>query len=119
MSPLEGKINSFKIGHETIVTDDHPAVTQSLIMDDTVTAALEAGTILKSVTGTDSAKYAVCEAADTPAAVLVEDFDPADNKTYAACLLHGTVKAALLKTNGQKAETAMLDKLQAMGIFTV
>lgn len=123
--PLEGKIGSYHFSHETIITDDHPAVKKSLFMDDAVTAKLSAGTILKSVTKKDEeeqvidgAVYAVCTETDTPAAVLIEDFDPAD-KEYAACLVHGTVKTEFLTVNGQKPKLAMLDKLQAMGIFAV
>lgn len=117
---LEGKLGSFNFNHETIVTDDHPGVLRSLFMDDTVTAKLPAGTLLKSVVNneTDGAVYAVCAESDTPAAVLVEDFDPADKK-YAMCLVHGTVKAEFLTAGGQKPKLAMLDKLQAAGIYTV
>lgn len=117
---LEGQLTSFSAKSETIYTNDHPAVIQPLVMDETVLAKISAGTILKSVAGgEDGAKYAVCEEADTPCAVLLEEFDPADKKTSAMCLLHGTVKTALLKTNGQKPKLAMLDKLQASGIFSV
>lgn len=123
--PLEGKLGSFNFSYENIVTDGHPAVTRSLFMDDTVTAKLSAGTILKSVTKKDDkeqvidgAVYVVCTETDTPAAVLIEDFDPAEKK-YADCLLHGTVKTEFLTVNGQKPKLAMLDKLQAMGIFAV
>lgn len=133
--PLEGKIGSFNFSHETIVTDDHPAVLRSLMMDETVTASVPAGTILKVVTaeqvkgedGTEQqasedtdkgATYTVCTESDTPAAVLVEDFDP-NEKAYAACLVHGTVKADLITVNKQKPTLAMFDKLQAMGIFAV
>lgn len=123
--PLEGKLGSFNFSHETIVTDDHPGVLRSLFMDDTVTAKLPAGTLLKSVVNKDEeeneidgAAYAVCTEADTPAAVLAEDFDPADKK-YAMCLVHGTVKAEFLTAGGQKPKLAMLDKLQAAGIYTV
>lgn len=119
--PLEGKLGSFNFSHETIVTDDHPGVLRSLMLDETtVTAPLAAGTLLKSVVNneTDGAVYAVCAESDTPAAVLVEDFDPADKK-YAMCLVHGTVKAEFLTAGGQKPKLAMLDKLQAVGIYTV
>lgn len=119
--PLEGKLGSFNFSHETIVTDDHPGVLGSLMLDETtVTAPLAAGTLLKSVVNneTDGAVYAVCAESDTPAAVLVEDFDPADKK-YAMCLVHGTVKAEFLTAGGQKPKLAMLDKLQAVGIYTV
>lgn len=119
--PLEGKLGSFNFSHETIVTDDHPGVLRSLMLDETtVTAPLAAGTLLKSVVNneTDGAVYAVCAESDTPAAVLVEDFDPADKK-YAMCLVHGTVKAEFLTAGGQKPKLAMFDKLQAVGIYTV
>lgn len=118
--PLEGKLNSFRLSHETVVASDHPAVLRALVMDDTVVLKITAGTILKSVTGEeDGAKYAVCEEADTPSAVLTEDYDPGEGKKYADCLLHGAVKKEFLKTNGQKPKLAMLDKLQAAGIFAV
>lgn len=119
--PLEGKLGSFNFSHETIVTDDHPAVLRSLMLDETtVTASLAAGTLLKSVVNNeiDGAAYTVCTEADTPAAVLAEDFNPGE-KTYATCLVHGTVKAEFLKVGEQKPKLAMLDKLQAAGIFTV
>lgn len=119
MSPLEGKINSFKFNHNTIITDDHPAVMQSRIIDDSVTEKQEAGTILKTMTGDNGAKYGVCEESDTPAAVLLEDFDPKEQKKYAMCLFHGTIKKEYLKIKGQKATLAMLDKLQLVGIFSV
>lgn len=47
--PLEGKINSFSISYETVLSDIHPAVTQSLIMDEAVTAKVPAGTLLKKL----------------------------------------------------------------------
>lgn len=126
--PLEGKLGSFNFSYETIVTDGHPAVTRSLFMDDTVTAKLPAGTILKSIVNKDEdqkeidgAAYLACAETDTPAAVLVEDFDPADpaGKKYAMCLVHGCVKTEFLTVGGKKPKLAMLDKLQAMGIFAV
>ncbi len=119
--PLEGKLGSFNFSHETIVTDDHPGVLRSLMLDETtVTASLAAGTLLKSVVNNeiDGAAYTVCTEADTPAAVLAEDFNPGE-KTYATCLVHGTVKAEFLKVGEQKPKLAMLDKLMAAGIFTV
>lgn len=132
--PLEGKINSFSISYETILSDIHPAVTQSLIMDDTVTAKVPAGTLLKKVVaepeknedGTEvqtsedtGAAYAVCTEPDSPATVLLEDYDPAKGRNYAMCILHGTVKSALLLAGGKKPTPAMLEKLQAIGIFAV
>lgn len=132
--PLEGKINSFSISYETVLSDLHPAVTQSLIMDDTVTAKVPAGTILKKVAaetvknedGTEQqtsedtgTTYAACTESDTPATVLLEDYDPAKGKEYAMCILHGTVKADLLLIAGKKPTPAMLEKLQGIGIFAV
>lgn len=117
---LEGKLNSFIVSGETIYTNDHPAVVSALVMDSSVLSKVLAGTVLKSMaSGEDGAKYAVCEEADTPAAVLVEDYDPEDGKQSVMCLVHGTVKTALLKINGQKPKLAMLDKLQSIGIFSV
>ena len=138
----EGFLGKTKISGEKAATDDHPAIIHALPLDASVTAPLEAGTVMARVSVGDS--YAYKPYAATPGAVWDEDYtvaeedvvtlagalpcavvnEPCDptgdsGETSAKCVVHGCVKTRLLKVGGDPADAVAIEKLMQSGIFAV
>ena len=123
----EGVIGKMKIGGERAATDDHPVILHALPLADTVKSKLEAGTLLKRVEVAESNPAEVAwepylsTDADTfyPEAVVDKPCDPATEKS-AVSVVHGTVKARILKTGDNLIPSgAQLAKLAERGVFAV
>ena len=125
----EGYLGKFSFGGERAATDDHPVVIHALPLAASVTAALDAGTLLKRVDVADSdpadvayAPFLSTEADTSPCAVVDKPCDPTGDhgERSAIAVVHGTVKPRLLKTGDNKAPTgAQLAKLAERGVFAV
>jgi hypothetical protein len=127
----EGFLGKTKISGERAATDDHPAIIHALPLDASVAAPLAVGTLLRRVTNShgtetvvfDNYTYKPYAAADTvlPAAVVDVPCDPtgASAETSAICVVHGTVKARLLKVGSAAAGEEVIGKLAEAGIFAV
>ena len=130
----EGVLGKMKIGGERAATDDHPVILHALPLADTVKSELEAGTLLKKIDVTEttgegeSAVTTVVDVAyvpflstDTtsPCAVVDKPCDPATEKS-AVSVVHGTVKARILKTGANMVPSgAQLAKLAERGVFAI
>jgi hypothetical protein len=127
----EGFLGKTKISGERAATDDHPAIIQALVLDLSVSAPLPVGTLLRRVEITDEEEtptvldYAYKPYAETdtvlPCAVVDKPCDPTGEsaETSAICLVHGTVKARVLKVGGTAASVLVMEKLRQSGIFAV
>jgi hypothetical protein len=127
----EGFLGKTTISGEKAATDDHPAVIHALPLDASVTAPLPVGTIMRRVEVTDGQQtptvlgytYQPYATADTvlPCAVVNEPCDPTGGfgETSAKCVIHGTVKARLLKVGAAPAGEVAIGKLAQSGIFAV
>jgi hypothetical protein len=127
----EGFLGKTTISGERAATDDHPAIIQALVLDASVTAPLPVGTLLRRVEITDGEEapavldYAykpyAAEDAVLPCAVVDKPCDPTGEsaETSAICLVHGTVKARVLKVGSAAASVPVIEKLRESGIFAV
>lgn len=124
----EGFLGKHTIGGERAATSDHQVVLQHLPLSDSAKAApITVGVVLKRVEGGENA--AVWEpllsgdGTDVmPAAVVDSPCDPTGEsaETSALCVVHGGVKARLLKTGDDKPLTDLqLALLMERGIFAV
>ena len=123
----EGFLGRFEIGGELAATDDHPAVIHHLpLSKDALDSPIPVGTLMKRVAATDGEEiseiaYAPFLSTDSDATPIAVVNAPCDkNETSAFCVVHGCVKARLLKTGDGKTPTAaQLAKLFDAGIFAV
>lgn len=127
----EGFLGTHVIGGERVATGDHPPVILHLPVDEDLSGTIDAGTVMKrvDVTETEGETSKVVGAAWTPllstdtTAVPVAVIDsPCDTGTekFALCLVHGGVKARMLKTGDGKALSEIqIAVLAEHGIFAV
>ena len=127
----EGFLGRHVIGGERVATDDHPPVIHHLpLSEDALKAAIPVGTVMKRVEGAedkDAASVAwepllSTDSDAAPVAVADSPCDPTgkNGETSALCVVHGCVKARLLKTGDGKALDALqIAKLAERGIFAV
>ncbi|MDR2603970.1 MAG: hypothetical protein LBC55_01265 [Desulfovibrio sp.] len=135
----EGFLGKTSISGEKAATDDHPAIIHALPLDASVTAPLPAGTLMARVKAgagyaykpyvpVPAAKWAInyTVAEDEvialtgalPCAVVNEPCDPTVEGS-AKCVVHGCVKARLLKVGAVAADADAVEKLRQSGIFAV
>lgn len=122
----EGHLGKFSFGGERAATDNHPAVIQYLPLDESVQSALAVGTLLKARDKEENdvvyEPFLSSDAEVTPVAVVDLPCDPTGEKgeKSAACVVHGTVRASLLKTGDDQVPTGkQLAALAASGIYAL
>ncbi len=124
----EGYLGKHSIGGERAATSDHQAVLHYLPLSEAARAkAIPVGTVLKRVGGEDGAAaweplLSSDEATVMPAAVVDSPCDPTGEsaETSALCVVHGGVKARLLKTGDDKPlSDIQAALLMERGIFAV
>lgn len=121
----EGHLGKFEFGGERVATDDHPVVIHYLPLDKSVNTALDVGTLLCRVNGSDgdvTYKGVTKDGGDTPCAVVDKPCDPTgENGEKSVCaVVHGTVKTSLLKTSDNQTPTvAQFAALADHGVFAV
>jgi hypothetical protein len=138
----EGFLGKTIISGEKAATDDHPAVIHALPLDESVTAPLPVGLLMERVKAGDGYAYrpytptpdaqwdgtievtegdTLTLSGGLPCAVVNEPCDPtgANGETSAKCIVHGTVKARLLKVGSAPADAEATEKLMQSGIFAV
>ncbi|WP_165064472.1 hypothetical protein [Desulfovibrio sp. ZJ200] len=124
----EGYLGKHSIGGERAATSDHQVVLHYLPLSEAARAkAIPVGTVLKRVGGEDGAAVwepllSSDEATVMPAAVVDSPCDPTGEsaETSALCVVHGGVKARLLKTGDDKPlSDIQAALLMERGIFAV
>lgn len=122
----EGFLGKFGFSDERAATDDHPAVIHYLPLAATVTAKIAVGTLLRRVDGEDGevsyAPYLASDANAAPCAVADLPCDPTGDtgETSVCAVVHGTVKARLLRTgSGDAATGVQIATLAQHGVFAV
>lgn len=120
---LEGMLGKFGVDGERAATDDHPAVLRHLpLTDDAAKKELPIGTVLKQTDGAFT--YEPLLSTDTDAIIIgvVDDARnlETDSTKTAQTLIHGGVKARLLKTgDGKELTDAQIAALFAAGIYPI
>ena len=124
----EGFLGKHTIGGERAATSDHQVVLHYLPLSESAKAALiPVGTVLKRVEGAEGSVVwepllSSDETTVMPAAVVDSPCDPTGEsaETSALCVVHGGVKARLLKTGDDKPLTDIqMELLMERGIFAV
>ncbi|WP_297826447.1 hypothetical protein [uncultured Desulfovibrio sp.] len=124
----EGFLGKHTIGGERAATSDHQVVLHYLPLSESAKAALiPVGTVLKRVEGAEGSVVwepllSSDETTVMPAAVVDSPCDPTGEsaETSALCVVHGGVKARLLKTGDDKPLTDIqMALLMERGIFAV
>lgn len=124
----EGFLGKHTIGGERAATSDHQVVLHYLPLSESAKAALiPVGTVLKRVEGAEGSVtweplLSSDETTVMPAAVVDSPCDPTGEsaETSALCVVHGGVKARLLKTGDDKPLTDIqMALLMERGIFAV
>ncbi|MDR1398110.1 MAG: hypothetical protein LBJ14_10330 [Desulfarculales bacterium] len=128
----EGVLGKTKISGQRAATDDHPAIIHALPLDESVTAPLAVGTLLRRVDITQEINevnvvigftFKPWGSADTflPCAVVDKPCDPGGEpaETSAICLVHGTVKTSLLQWAGPANLDVVVEILKQSGIYAV
>lgn len=131
----EGFLGRHIIGGERVATDDHPPVIHHLpLSEDALDATIPAGTVMKrvdvtekegettKVTGVAWEPLLSTDSDATPVAVVDSPCDPTgeNGETSALCVVHGCVKARLLKTgDGKTLDAIQIASLAERGIFAV
>lgn len=110
----EGVLGKFKVEGEKAATDDHPVIIHALLLDSGVTGVLPAGLLLERTGAGDYQPYS----SGTPCAVVNEPCDSAVESS-AKSVVHGCVKARLLKTGTNAADDAAIAALMDHGVFAV
>ncbi len=124
----EGYLGKFEFKGERAATDDHPAILNYLPLDESVTAKIAVGTLLKAVditeeetvTGVAYAPLLSTDASAVPVAVADLPCDPTGEtpETSVCAVVHGTVKTRLLRTGDNEAPSAVqLAALARSGVF--
>ena len=123
----EGFLGKMTLKGERAATDDHPVVLHHLpLSEEALTAPIPVGTVMKRVEGeADDAVWQPLLSTDEdaiPVAVVDAPCDPTGEsaETSALCVVHGGVKARLLKTGDGKELTGIqIAQLCEHGIYAV
>lgn len=121
----EGHLGRFGFGGERAALDIHPAVLMHLTLSESAkTKTIPPGTVMKRVDAAETdmpawEPYLSTDAASARPVAVVDTPCDADD-TSALCLVHGGVKARLLKTGDGKELTAVQIALLAEnGIYAL
>ena len=123
----EGFLGSFTLKGERAATDDHPVILHHLpLSEECRTAVIPVGTVMKRVENDDDTAawepFLSTDDAASPVAVVDNICDPAKEsaETSALCVVHGVVKARLLKTgDGKPLTDSQIAQLGEHGIWCV
>lgn len=121
----EGFLGKHTLKGERAATDDHPVILHHLpLSEECRTAVIPVGTVMKRVENDDdTAAWEPLLSTDSePVAVVDNVCDPTGEsaETSALCVVHGVVKARLLKTGDDKPLTdTQIAVLGEHGIWAV
>ena len=122
----EGFLGKHILKGERAATDDHPVILHHLPLSEAGKAAvIPVGTVMKRVDEEDKAAWEPFLSSDdsaVPVAVVDNICDPTGEsaETSALCVVHGVVKAHLLKTGDEKPLTdVQMAILAEHGVFAV
>ena len=123
----EGFLGKYTLKGERAATDDHPVILHHLpLSEDALSAVIPVGTVMKRVENDDDTAgweplLSTDEGAE-PVAVVDNICDPTGEsaETSALCVVHGVVKAHLLKTgDGKPLTDIQIAILGEHGVFAV
>ena len=122
----EGFLGKHILKGERAATDDHPVILHHLpLSEGALSAVIPVGTVMKRVDEDDKAAWEPLLSTDEgiePVAVVDNICDPTGEsaETSALCVVHGVVKARLLKTgDGKPLTDIQIAILGEHGVFAV
>lgn len=122
----EGFLGRTKIEGERAATDDHPVIIHALPLEISVSGEIAVGTLMKKVEVLESElliayDYAPWLESDAtlPCAVVDKPCDIENGEKSAICVVHGCVKAHILKVQDGIVNNIIIEKLKQSGIFAV